>query len=98
MPNKVSIETILMPLYRAHRNQPVDEVNVSFEDFSELLKEADVYTSASSIKTAWSRVRGSEYCTSKSIDGKTLVIDISDFRRRSLKGNTQRETHKAEAF
>lgn len=92
MPNKVSVETILSPFFKANRNSLNPELTVSFETFKDRIIENDIYTSASSIKTAWKRLRGSEYYLRG--NDEVCVLDLAGMRRLFLGAVAEKERNR----
>lgn len=85
MPDKVPTDVILKSLARRLARVTTDEAWLSFEDFKDQLIQDDVYTSDPSIRNAWLRVRGSQYCRG-TIPGKTprtkkMLLELSWIRQ-----------------
>lgn len=62
MPNKVLNQDILRSIAKKLRNSIDSEVWMNYQDFHDALIEDEVYTSDPSIRNAWIRIRGGEYC------------------------------------
>jgi len=62
MPNKVTTEVIVKSLAEGLKNEKCAEKWISFARFKDILIEQDVYSSDPSIRNAWKRVKGTQYC------------------------------------